>query len=107
MLADTTYAAPQAVPQSTRRQRRKAAERLVPRRFVNVRDVAERLGISVPSVWRSVASGRLPSPCYPTPNTARWDLAELDLAMEGLKAMPREAMAARRSARIAISQNAE
>jgi predicted DNA-binding transcriptional regulator AlpA len=100
-----TIPALQAAPETTRRQRCKAAERLVPRRFVNVRDVAERLGISVPSVWRNVASGRLPTPCYPSPGAARWDLAELDLAMEALKARPQEAMAARRAARIAADQN--
>jgi predicted DNA-binding transcriptional regulator AlpA len=76
------------------------------RRWANVRDVADHLGISVPSVWRGVSAGRLPSPSYPTPQAARWDLEELDRAMETLKAKPREAMASRRAARIA-SQAAE
>jgi predicted DNA-binding transcriptional regulator AlpA len=83
-----------------RRQRRKASS-LKARRWINVREVANRLGISVPSVWRGVSAGRLPSPSYPTPQAARWDMDELDRAMEALKALPREAMASRRSARIA------
>ncbi len=74
------------------------------RRYIDVRGVAARLGISVPSVWRGVSAGRLPSPAYPTPGSARWDLEELDRAMEALKALPRENMASRRSARFAVSE---
>ncbi len=85
-----------------RRQRHAATNST--RRWVTVREVAERLGISVPSVWRGVSTGRLPSPSYPVPQAARWDLEELDRAMEALKAMPREALASRRAARLAAGQ---
>ncbi len=84
----------------SRRERRTAASSET-RRWITAQEVADRLGISVPSVWRGVSAGRLPSPAYPTPQTARWDLDELDRAMEALKAPPREAMARRRAARIA------
>lgn len=95
------------LPTAQAASRRKRQMAPTERRWIAVRDVAARLGISVPSVWRGVSAGRLPSPSYPTPQAARWDLEELDRAMEGLKAMPREAMASRRAARLSAIQNAE
>ena len=75
------------------------------RRWITVREVAAHLGISVPSVWRGVGSGRLPSPSYPMPQAARWNIEELDAVMESLKALPRDAMAARRTARVAAERD--
>lgn len=75
------------------------------RRFVNVRFVAERLGISVPSVWRGVRQLRIPAPAYPTEGCARWDLDELDAAVAATKRLPRENLAERRTRRLAKLRN--
>lgn len=71
------------------------------RRFIDAYDVAIRLNISVPSVWRGVNRGSLPAPCYPTVGCARWDVKELDAAVAATKALPRENLAARRAKRLA------
>ena len=89
-----------------RRERRVAASAKATRRWVNVDEVADHPGISVPSVWRGVRDGRLPKPSYPTPQAARWNIDELDAAMGELKALPRDAMAARRAGRIAAAASA-
>lgn len=70
-------------------------------RFVDVRELANLLGVNVATVWRAVAAGRLPSPAYPSPRAARWPLAEVLEALERTRALPREAAARRRAARIA------
>lgn len=35
-------------------------------RLLQLKDAAERMGMSVRSVWRRIASGELPRPLYPT-----------------------------------------
>lgn len=69
------------------------------RRYIDAYEVAIRLDISVPSVWRGVNQGRLPAPCYPTEGCARWDVTELDAAVAATQAMPRENLALRRAKR--------
>lgn len=89
---------------TTRHRHDRRAADSVQRRYIDVRSVAAHLSISVPSVWRGVALKRIPSPCYPTPGTARWDVKELDAAMTALKALPRDNIASRRAARLATRQ---
>ncbi len=60
---------------------------------------AETVGLSLPAFWRAVAAGRLPAPVYPAPRAPRWFADELLTALEATRALPREQMAARRSAR--------
>jgi predicted DNA-binding transcriptional regulator AlpA len=67
---------------------------------------ADMLGLSLAAVWRAVAAGRLPAPFYPVPRAPRWDRAELRAALEATRALPREAMAARRAAKLAASRAA-
>lgn len=76
------------------------------RRFLDARGGAARVGISVPSFWRGVALKRLPAPSYPTPGAPRWNIEELDRAMEAAKALPRDNLAARRAQRLAARQAA-
>ncbi len=86
-------------PPQNRHERRAAASGK--RRFGDVRCVADRLYISVPSVWRGVRQGRIPAPCYPTEGCARWDLDALDAAVAATQALPRENLAERRTRRLA------
>lgn len=67
---------------------------------------AEAVGLSLAALWRAVAAGRLPAPVYPAPKAPRWYRHELHTALEATRALPREAMAARRSARLAASRAA-
>lgn len=87
------------LPPQNRRQRRAVASGKS--RFVDVRVVADRLGISVPSVWRGVRQLRIPAPCYPTEGCARWDVDELDAAVAATQRLPRENLAERRTQRLA------
>lgn len=62
---------------------------------------AAEVGLSMPAFWRAVAAKRLPSPVYPAPRAPRWFRSELRAALEATRALPREQMAARRTARLA------
>lgn len=62
---------------------------------------ADLVGLSIAAFWRGVASGRLPAPVYPAPKAPRWRRSELLAALEVTRALPREAMAARRAAKLA------
>jgi predicted DNA-binding transcriptional regulator AlpA len=64
-------------------------------------DAAAEVGLSIPAFWRAVSSGRLPSPLYPAPRAPRWRRSELHAALEATRALPAEAKAARRAAKIA------
>ena len=44
--------------------------------------LAERLGISLPTVWRITAEGRIPRPVYLAPRMPRWRLSEVMAALE-------------------------
>lgn len=67
---------------------------------------AETVGLSLAAFWRAVAAGRLPAPVYPAAKAPRWYRHELHAALETTRALPREAMAARRSAKLAASRAA-
>lgn len=71
------------------------------RRYADVRLLASYLNSSVPTIWRQVAAGRIPAPFYISPSAPRWDLNEVDRAIEATRALPRDAMEARRQARLA------
>lgn len=62
---------------------------------------AAEVGLSLPAFWRAVASGRLPAPLYPAPKAPRWRRSELNAALDATRALPRDAMAARRAAKLA------
>ena len=61
---------------------------------------AAEVGLSLPAFWRAVGSGRLPRPVYPAPRAPRWFRSELRAALEATRALPAEAKAARRAARL-------
>jgi predicted DNA-binding transcriptional regulator AlpA len=69
--------------------------------FLTAPEAAEAVGLSIAAFWRGVASGRLPSPVYPAPKAPRWRRSELLTALEATRALPREAMAQRRAAKLA------
>jgi len=72
-----------------------------PDEMLRAPDAAEAVGLSIAAFWRGVASGRLPAPLYPAPKAPRWRYSELMAALEKTRALPREAMAARRRAKLA------
>lgn len=57
------------------------------------------VGVSLPTFWRMVATGRLPAPFYPSPRAPRWYGSELRAALEATRQLPRDAMAIRHAAR--------
>jgi len=65
---------------------------------------AEAVGLSLAALWRAVAAGRLPTPVYPAPRAPRWYRHELHAALAATRAMPRDAMAARRLAKLAAAR---
>lgn len=67
---------------------------------------AEAVGLSLAALWRAVAAGRLPAPVYPAARAPRWYRHELHDALEATRQMPREAMAARRTAKLAAARAA-
>jgi hypothetical protein len=68
--------------------------------WLTVDDLAEWLGLSPPTVFKNVASGWLPPPAYPAPKAPRWRLSWIVEALETKRALPREAMADRRKAKL-------
>ena len=65
--------------------------------MLTAREAAAETRLSLAAFWRSVAAGRLPRPLYPLPRAPRWRRSELRDALEATRAMPAEAMAARRA----------
>jgi predicted DNA-binding transcriptional regulator AlpA len=64
------------------------------------REAADEVGLSLAGFWRAVAAGRLPAPVYPSSKSPRWRASELRAALEQTRALPREALARRRSAKL-------
>jgi predicted DNA-binding transcriptional regulator AlpA len=88
------------------RQRRKAQPPPIPAfltadALLTVREVAAWRRCGVSTVWRDVKRGTLPPPVYITPKSPRWRWSELLAALEQTRALPREAMARRRAAKMA------
>jgi predicted DNA-binding transcriptional regulator AlpA len=69
--------------------------------LLSAHEAAETVALSLAGFWRGVASGRLPAPVYPAPRAPRWRRSELLAALEATRALPREAMAQRRAAKLA------
>lgn len=72
----------------------------VGKRLVEAKDAAEVASLSLAAFWRSVSAGRLPKPVYPAPRAPRWYVAEIHAALEATRAVPRDAMIARREAKL-------
>jgi predicted DNA-binding transcriptional regulator AlpA len=68
---------------------------------------AAEVGLSIPGFWKSVAAGRLPQPLYPLARAPRWRRSDLHVALNATRATPRDAMAARRAAKLAAVRGAE
>jgi predicted DNA-binding transcriptional regulator AlpA len=54
-----------------------------PRRLIGVREVATMLGVSIASVWRLRAAGRLPK-AVRLGGAVRWRLREIERFIDGL-----------------------
>lgn len=70
-------------------------------RFVNAKELATALGISVATLWRAVGAGHLPKPSYPSQRSPRWLWADVVAAVEQSRSLPSEAVARRRAAKAA------
>jgi predicted DNA-binding transcriptional regulator AlpA len=66
---------------------------------LNAQQSAKIVGLALPSFWRAVGAGRLPSPVYPLPRAPRWFASELRAAMLATRALPAEQKVARLRAR--------
>ena len=77
-----------------------------PKILVEAKIAAEAVGLSLAAFWRAVAAGRLPQPVYPAARAPRWYRNELHAALETTRALPREAMTARRDAKLAADRAA-
>ena len=69
-------------------------------KLLEVKEAAAEVRLSIPGFWKQVRSGRLPKPLYPAPRCPRWVLGELRAALLATRCLPRDAMAARRQARL-------
>lgn len=52
-------------------------------RLMKVREVAQRLTISVRKIWRDVAAGLFPAPIKLGPRTTRWRESEIEQFLRG------------------------
>jgi predicted DNA-binding transcriptional regulator AlpA len=50
-------------------------------RFLRARRLAQMLDVSIATIWRWTAAGRLPAPRRLGPNTVAWDIAEVEQAL--------------------------
>ena len=74
--------------------------------FLTAKGAAELCCLSKAAFHKAVAAGRLPAPLYPAPRAPRWRLSELNEAINATRALPSEAKARRRAARLAVTQQA-
>ena len=56
--------------------------------YLRAKDVAKKLGISIPCVWRWAKSGKLPKGQKLSPKVTVWKESELAEAMKLLEAQP-------------------
>ena len=54
---------------------------------LNVKEVGQVLGVSVPTVWRLSRAGRIPKPRKIGANSTRWDSRELREAVQQMAAV--------------------
>ena len=69
--------------------------------FLTAKDASQLCCLSKAAFAKAVAAGRLPAPLYPAPRAPRWRLSELNAAIDATRALPSEAMAQRREAKLA------
>lgn len=70
---------------------------------VPAKTAAVAAGLALPTFWRAVADGRLPAPVYPAPRAPRWYVSEIRTALAATRALPAEAKAGRRAAKLAAA----
>lgn len=70
---------------------------------VSVKVAAPAAGLSIPGFWKAVAERRLPAPVYPLPRAPRWYVSEIRAALAATRALPAEAKAERRAAKLAAA----
>jgi hypothetical protein len=68
--------------------------------LMTARETAALLRVSIPALYAAVAKARLQRPSYPSERTPRWLKSEVMSALERLKALPAESVAAERNARV-------
>ena len=74
---------------------------LPPSPWVPPETAAAHIGVSIATLWRGVADGRITPPSYPSEKTPRFHLDVLDADMSRARAKPSENEAGRRAARLA------
>lgn len=55
-------------------------------RFIRPKNLAEELGISMPSLWRWVKAGKMPKPVKLSPRVAAFSTEEINQWLEGKNA---------------------
>lgn len=73
--------------------------------LLSAREGAAEVHLSLAAFWRAVAARRLPPPLYPLPRAPRWRRSELHAALDVTRALPAEAKAARRAARLGLKRS--
>src|SRR6516164_8604010 len=68
--------------------------------LMTAQQVADYLNVTLAAVYLAINAGRLPRPCYPLSRAPRWRRVEIDAALERTRALPAEARAGRRQARL-------
>ena len=51
-----------------------------------VAEVCRRVGLSRPSIYRAMATGKFPKPTYPAPRAPRWRSDEIETYIDDLSA---------------------
>jgi predicted DNA-binding transcriptional regulator AlpA len=74
--------------------------------LLSAESAAAEVNLALPTFYKQVAAGRFPAPVYSAPRAPRWRRSELIAALEVTRALPSEARAARRAARIASGATA-
>jgi hypothetical protein len=73
---------------------------LPPSPWVSPEIAAAHIAVSIATLWRGVADGRITPPSYPSEKAPRFNLDVLDADMSRARAKPSENEAGRRAARL-------
>src|SRR5215472_5791667 len=73
---------------------------LPPTRWVTAEVAAGHIGVSLATLWRSVADGRITAPSYPSEKAPRFHIDQLEADMARARAKPADSAAGRRAARL-------
>ncbi len=68
--------------------------------WLTVEQLSKLLDLAVPTIFKNVATGWLPMPTYVAPKAPRWRLSWIIEALDTKRALPREAAAERRKAKL-------